>query len=227
MKCPDPAKLSKYYESGAPEDFEAFVLNSEPWIFKRARYLIRGTVPGKFELAEDVTWTTLRKVEASRYCKPWFPEKGALGGWLFRMIRNQVSGYLRVKSNQIRPSSDFRHVSEDGKVCLLEQSLLDHRRASPQQLLLQAERLERAKRLLQQLPPGTQQVVAMYFGEGLTYREIALELDSNPTAVYRQVALAPTKLAALAVNDGLAAEPIPDNDIGNVVALATCLLMTD
>ncbi len=45
----------------------------------------------------------------------------------------------------------------------------------------------------------------MYFGEGLTYWEIALELNSNPTAVYRQVALARTKLAALAVNEGLAA----------------------
>lgn len=205
MKCPDPAKLSRYYESGSAEDFEAFVLNSEPWIFKRARYLIRGSVPGKFELAEDVTWTILRKVEASRLWKPWMPEKGTLGGWLFRMIRNKVVSHLRVKSNLVRPCSDFQCESEDGKSCSPEQRLFDHRAASPPDLLLQAERFEHARRLLQQLPPGTQQVVALYFGDGLTYREIALQLGSSPTAIYRQVALARTKLAALVASDGLAA----------------------
>ncbi|MFN5322042.1 MAG: RNA polymerase sigma factor [Planctomycetota bacterium] len=205
MKCPDPAKLSQYYQSGAAEDFEAFVLESESWIFKRARGLIRGPISGKFELAEDVTWTVLRKVEASRLGKPWIAGKGALGGWLFRMIRNEVAGHLRVKSNQLRPCSDLSPVSGSGESSSLEQRLCDHRTSTPQEMLLQAERMAGAVKLLEQLPAGTQQVVAMYYGQGLTYREIATDLGTNPAAVYRQVALARIQLAELCVCEGLAA----------------------
>jgi RNA polymerase sigma factor (sigma-70 family) len=205
MKSPDPVKLSKFYESGAQEDFEAFVLDAESWIFKKARNLIRGPIAGKFELAEDVTWMVLRKVEGSRCSKPWISEKGSLAGWLYRMIRNLVSSYLRVKVNRFLPCSDFRYEYENGKTDSPEQRLVDHRSASPEDLLLKAERLTEALGLVNQLPAVTQRVLALYFGEGLTYREIANELGSNPSTVYRQVSLARTKLSDLGQHEEVAA----------------------
>jgi RNA polymerase sigma factor (sigma-70 family) len=205
MKSPDPVNLSKYYESGAAEDFEAFVLDAEPWIFKQARNLIRGPISGKFELAEDVTWVVIRKLEKSREKKGWRPEKGPLSGWLYRLIRNQVSGHLRVKGNQHRPCSDFCFENEDGKYGTIEQSLVDHRSPTPQALALKAEQLERAKRLLEQLPPITQRVISLYYEQDLTYREIADEIGSNPTSVFRQVAAVRAKFARLSAISRIAA----------------------
>lgn len=197
MKCPDPANLSKYYESGAAEYFEAFVLEAESWIFKQARKLIRGPISGKFELAEDVTWVVIRKVEKSRENKCWLLEKGPLKAWLYRMIRNQVSSHLRVKSNQLRATSDFQFENEEGKYFSIEQGLPDHRNLSPQDVVLKSEQLQRARQLLEELPPATQRVIELYYEQELTYREIADQIGSSPASVYRQVSAVRAKVARL------------------------------
>lgn len=205
MKSPDPVNLSKYYESGAAEDFEAFVLDAEPWIFNRARNLIRGPISGKFELAEDVTWVVIRKLEKSREKKGWCPEKGPLSGWLYHMIRNQVAGHLRVKANQVRPCSDYQYENEEGKRCSIEQGLIDHRSISPLEVVLKDEQLERTKRLLEELPPVTQRVITLYYEQELTYREIADAIGSNPTSVFREVAAVRKVVARLAATGRIAA----------------------
>jgi RNA polymerase sigma factor (sigma-70 family) len=205
MKCPDQMKLSKYYESGAAEDFEAFVLNSEPWIFKRALYLIRGSMAGRFELAEDITWTVIQKIEASRRKNPWLPDKGALSGWMHRIIRNQVVGHFRSKSSQLLPCSDCLPESQEGKQYSMEHFKEDHRNALPLEVILHQELLEEVRKVLEQFPPQTQQVYSLYYEQGLNFRNIAKQVGSNTTAVYRQVAAVRAKLVRLTASGKLAA----------------------
>jgi len=205
MKCPDPVRLCQYYETGSAEDFEAFVVNSEPWIFSRARQLIRGPLPGKFELAEDITWTVIRKVERSRSGSPWVPEKGTLDGWLYRIIRNQVAGHLRVKSKRLRSFSDLTPAGGDRGGGAYELVQTDYRHTLPLDSLVQTELLDQVRQVLGELPSTLQKVVALYYDEGLNFREIAAQVGSNPTSVFRQIAAVREKLARLTAAGKLAA----------------------
>ena len=205
MKCPDPAKLSKYYESGANEDFEAFVDGVDQWIFKRVRNAIRGAVIGKYELAEDLTWVVIRKIFESRCHTQWVSERGGLNQWLCKMISNQVSSYLRVKSNQLRICTDYQVEKDEGKRVSIEEREIDRRTTSPLESVLQREQLAEAERVLQNFPADTQRAVKLCYEQELTYREIAEVIGSNPTTVFRQIAAVRERLARLLEADQLAA----------------------
>jgi DNA-directed RNA polymerase specialized sigma24 family protein len=61
------------------------------------------------------------------------------------------------------------------------------------------------KGLLEQLPAETQRVVTMRYDQELTYREIAAEVGTNSTAVFRQVLAVRAQVARLGTSGPMAA----------------------
>jgi RNA polymerase sigma-70 factor (ECF subfamily) len=93
-----------------------------------------------------------------------FRGEGSFGGWLFQIARNAVRDVQRQ-----RPI-----------VQLVERPAPD---PTPEELLLEGERAEKLRRLIRQLRPEQQHLLALRYGADLSYEEIGPMLGSAPATV--------------------------------------------
>jgi RNA polymerase sigma-70 factor (ECF subfamily) len=93
-----------------------------------------------------------------------FRGEGSFAGWLFQIARNAVRDSLRV-----RPGEE-----------LAERPALG---PTPEELLLEGEQTEELRRLIRQLRPEQQHLLALRYGAELPYEEIGAMLGAAPATV--------------------------------------------
>jgi RNA polymerase sigma-70 factor (ECF subfamily) len=93
-----------------------------------------------------------------------FRGEGSFAGWLFQIARNAVRDVQRQ-----RPSEELADGPASGP--------------TPEELLLQGERAQELRRLISQLRPEQQHLLALRYGADLPYDEIGPMLGSTPATV--------------------------------------------
>lgn len=86
--------------------------------------------------------------------------RGGLKTWLFTVCRNRALDILRKESRML-PLDDERHQRMAGES------------ATPDEALVQGERLDRVMRCLDRLSENQKQVILMKFHQGMSYQEIS------------------------------------------------------
>jgi RNA polymerase sigma factor (sigma-70 family) len=116
------------------------------------------------------------------------PKKGAFGAWMFGIARNLMIDYFR---------GNGKHASE---VSLEALPPIQGRGVTPEEQTIQAERFQLVIRHLGLLSDSEREVVALRFGSGLKYQEIAelmkISIDQVGVLLYRSI----EKLRAALIN---------------------------
>lgn len=118
--------------------------------------------------AEDLTSQVFLKVYEQW---PNYTEKGQFPAWLFTIVRHQIADHFRA-DQPILALEDL-YLPDDGT------NLLDH--------ATRMDDLDRLRRLIQALPETELELIRLRFVAQLTYKDIAIILDSTREAVRKQI----------------------------------------
>jgi len=147
-RTPSEAELVRAAAQGNVGAFSELVRQYRARVL-RAAYGILGST----QEAEDVAQQVFIKVWNSL---PRYDGRGAFGGWLYRIAVNTAIDSLRRHPNEV-PLDELQRASQER----VEQSVL--RRAE----------LERLRRAVLSLPPGSRAALVLREYEQLSYKEIA------------------------------------------------------
>ena len=125
---------------------------------------------GKSSNAEDLACNIIEKVLNNIH--KYNAAASSLNTWIFTIAKNHLIDYYRLKS---RTECYF----EDGEELLIA----DQVTAGPDETVMQAEREELIRGLLQQLPETEREIIILKFWGGLKNIEIAEQLDLNRSNV--------------------------------------------
>ena len=117
-------------------------------------------------VAEDLTADIFERAWQAR--RRYNPERGTFSTWLFTIARRQVIDWQRPQAR--RPLLRLSH----------------HQPAAEPSLeakFAESEQQAHLRRLVRQLPPPDQELIALKFGAGMTNRDIAALLDKSESAV--------------------------------------------
>lgn len=132
------------------------------------------------ETAEDLLSVTFMK--ALQNFQSFDPKKGSISSWLYRIARNTVIDYARVKKAEFN-IDDMPYLS------------------TPLNLEKQTEdrlRLEKIKKYLEELEPKQKEIVILRLWDGLTHQEIADITGNTLEAVKMAFSRAMKKVRAVA-----------------------------
>lgn len=113
--------------------------------------------------AEDITAVTFER--ALKRLHTYRANRGAFSTWLFAIARNVISNHFRSRRRQ-------PEVSSLGNVSPIIVS-----DTSPEQAVIEAERLRQVQICMRRLPERDQEVLALKFGGDLTNQEIAQVME--------------------------------------------------
>jgi RNA polymerase sigma-70 factor (ECF subfamily) len=117
-------------------------------------------------VAEDLTADTFERAWRAR--DRYRPERAAFSTWLFTIARRVVIDWQRRQAR--RPVAELSETQPADT-------------PSPEGQLEQSEQQASLRRLVQDLNPAEQELIALKFGAGMTNREIGPVLDKSETAV--------------------------------------------
>lgn len=142
--------------------------------------------------AEDITSAIFER--ALTRLHTYRANRGAFSTWLFTIARNVVSNHFRSRRRQpeVRSLENVSPVAVSG--------------TSPEQAVIEAERLRQVQVCMSRLPERDQEMLALKFGGGLTNQEIAQMMGLTPTHVgvllYRAVRKLRLAVEEEVVDDG-------------------------
>lgn len=144
--------------------------------------------------AEDLTLDTFGK--AFRYLDKYSP-KYAFSTWLFRIAVNNSIDYIRHKNNSPQCLDD--DLSEDGTLRLIDSSE-SNSSPTPEQEVINKQRVQMLKTAVAQLPEKYRKVVELRYYEDLAYDEIAEQLGISLSNVKIQLLRAKNMLSEIMVD---------------------------
>jgi RNA polymerase sigma-70 factor (ECF subfamily) len=121
---------------------------------------------GDAVVAEDLTADIFERAWRAR--RRYNPRRAKFSTWLFTIARRRVIDWHRRRGRR-------RTVGLDEQ--------LPSTQPGPDTVTLELEDQHRLNRLIQNLPPDAQELLAMKFGAGMTNRQIAEVLEKSETAV--------------------------------------------
>jgi len=133
--------------------------------------------------AEDLVQDAFLSVRRAYADKP----ADELRALVFTSLRNLTVNYLR--SGRIRHSHRTDEIGEAGD------RLACQRTPTPEQMVMDAQRLEIAERTIAAMKPRKRDALRLHRYEGLTYDEIARRLSVSPTTVKTDIAEAVAEIA--------------------------------
>lgn len=157
-------KLVELYLQGEENVFDVLVKRYADYVFNFIRQYV-----GDEGISEDLTqevfvkvWKNIGKFDVTRKFKVW----------LFQIARNTTIDFLRKKKNvkfsDLEEEGTAFEVTDPGEL--------------PDDLFERKELKTKVGELLNALPPRYRTVVALYYGDGLNFREIAeIEKTSENT----------------------------------------------
>ncbi|BAJ62290.1 MULTISPECIES: RNA polymerase sigma factor [Anaerolinea] len=131
-------------------DWESVYTELLPRVYNYFRY--RGL---EDEVAEDLTAQTFEKAWRKR--ASYRHDLAAFSTWVLRIAHNVAMDYHRTHGRQVS----------------LEEMEVHGGEAHPEESMMARDEILRLRRLLAQLPPREQELVALKYGSGLTNRTIA------------------------------------------------------
>jgi RNA polymerase sigma-70 factor, ECF subfamily len=144
--------------------FEELYTTYLPKVYNYVRYRVSDV-----DVAEDITAAIFER--ALTRLHTYRSDRGAFSTWLFTIARHVISNHLRDRERK-------------PEMCSLN-SLppLSTTDLSPEQTVIEAEQLQHVQRCMQRLPERQQDVLALKFGSGLSYKEIAQTMKIKPNYV--------------------------------------------
>jgi len=132
-------------------------------------------------VAEDLTAQTFEKAWRKR--TSYRHDLAAFSTWVLRIAHNVAMDYLRTNGRQVSLDDDVEMNGEH---------------IHPEETMMEQDEILRLRRLLAQLPPREQELVALKYGSGLTNRTIAqmtgLSESNVGTILHRVVQMLRTQL---------------------------------
>ena len=144
--------------------------------------------------AEDLTLDTFGK--AFRYLDKYSP-KYAFSTWLFRIAVNNSIDYIRHKNNSPQCLDD--DLTEDVTLRLIDSSESNYT-PTPEQEVINKQRVQMLKAAVTQLPEKYRKVVELRYYEDLSYDEIAERLGLSLSNVKIQLLRAKNMLSEIMVD---------------------------
>lgn len=117
-------------------------------------------------VAEDLTADIFERAWRAR--RRYRVERAEFSTWLFTIARRRVTDWQRQQSRRPWLRLDERQPDET---------------ASPETVIEESEQQVRLRRLVSQLEPHEQELIALKFGAGMTNRAIAHLIDKGESAV--------------------------------------------
>lgn len=137
-------------DEGASHPFTDLYREYLPRILNYVRLRVDGE-----DLAQDLTAATFERAVAKQHT---LRNRGAFGGWIFRIARNVVAGYYRGR----RPTVPLDLTEEQPA-----------NSPSPPEAVMRREELARMRQALTTLSEREQEIIRLKFGGGLGNQEIA------------------------------------------------------
>ncbi len=186
----DEAIMSRYRDSGKPEDFNLLVKRYERELFRYlARYL------GDASLAEDVFQNTFLQVHVKRSLyddgRPFRP-------WLYAIATHQAVDTLRKAGRHPTLSLDQQRSGSDDADPGALIDLLVNEGVGPLAQLQQKERQEWVRESINRLPDTLKETLNLAYYQDLKYREIAEILQIPVGTVKSRLHAALAKLGEMA-----------------------------
>jgi RNA polymerase sigma-70 factor, ECF subfamily len=141
-------------------DWEALYFEYLPRVFNFFRYRV-----GNGVVAEDLTAETFEK--AWKHRQRYNQNMASFGTWLFTIARNVSIDYFRRQKNLAR----------------VDESKTEFRNNSIEEAIDQSEELSQLNQLLEGMSKHEKELVALKYGSGMTYKEIALLTGLSETNV--------------------------------------------
>ena len=138
----------------------------QKWVIPVYRYF-RSRVASEKE-AEDLTSEVFLKVFEQF---PFYTERGQFPAWLFTIVRHQIADHYRND----KPALPLEELDPPDQ----RANLLEH--------TTRTDDLDRLRQLIQALPEIQLELIRLRFVAELTYRDIAVILDSSREAVRKQI----------------------------------------
>jgi RNA polymerase sigma-70 factor (ECF subfamily) len=186
----DEALMTRYRNSGRPEDFNALLSRYERELY---RYLAR--YMGDSNLAEDVFQNTFLQVHLKRGL---YEDGRAVRPWIYAIATHQAVDTLRKVGRHPTVSLDQRTASPSASDpgALIE--LLTSDDLGPLAELQGEERREWVRKSIEKLPEGLRQTLILAYYQDLKYREIAEILNIPVGTVKSRLHAALGKLLEMA-----------------------------
>lgn len=184
----DETLLSRYRESGRPEDFNELVRRYERELYRYlARYL------GDPSLADDVFQNTFLQVHQKRGL---YEDGRPVRPWLYSIATHQAVDTLRKVGRHPAMSLD-QNLDGSGESTSLA-SLLVSDVPGPLANLQERERQEWVRNAVAKLPDTLRQTLIMAYYQDMKYREIAESLQIPVGTVKSRLHAALTRLSEMA-----------------------------
>lgn len=188
--------LIKKAQAGDADAFEPLVLENQTKVYNLALRMM-----GNPTDAEDAA--------QEAFIKAWNSLKDFRGDsrfsvWLYRLTNNVCIDMLRKQKR----TSAVSLTQEDDEGEELELTIPDER-LSPEEELEKKELREQVQTALQALPEEWRSILVMRELGGLSYEELAAELNLEPGTVKSRLNRARKKLCAELINSGNFSAPVP------------------
>ena len=181
----EKALITRAHED--PEAFKHLYNHYFPRLYAYVSYRV-----GRVEDAEDLVSETFLKAVAGIKSFQWQHEN-SFAAWLFRIARNSISNFYRQTER-------WQTVPLDELPDLQAHSLL------PSDLILQKEKFERLRQLINTLTPRQQEIITLRFFGGLRNQEIAEILGIDERTVSAHLCRGLETAHQRYINDFVAAE---------------------
>lgn len=181
----EKALITRAHED--PEAFKRLYNHYFPRLYAYVSYRV-----GRVEDTEDlVSETFLKAVEGIKTFR--WQHENSFAAWLFRIARNSISNFYRQTER-------WQTVPLDELPDLQAHSLL------PSDLILQKEKFERLRQLINTLTPRQQEIITLRFFGGLRNQEIAEILGIDERTVSAHLCRGLETAHQRYINDFVAAE---------------------
>jgi len=187
----DEELLSRYRDTGQPEDFNALVRRYQSELY---RYLVR--YMGDSALAEDVFQNTFLQVHLKRSL---YEDGRPVRPWLYAIATHQAVDTLRKVGRHPKVSLDQRvSTSSDESDAGALIDLLVGDDEEPLSVLQGQERVEWVRESVARLPETLRETLILAYHQDLKYREIAEILNIPVGTVKSRLHAALAKLQQMA-----------------------------
>ncbi len=185
----DEELLTRYRDTGGPENFEALVHRYERELY---RYLVRYV--GDRTLADDVFQNTFLQVHLKRGL---YEDGRPVRPWLYAIATHQAVDALRKIGRHPTVSLDNRVASGDSSPAALVDMLVGDD-PGPLARLREDERRDWVRQAIERLPETLKQTLILAYYQDLKYREISEILEIPVGTVKSRLHAALAKLQEMA-----------------------------